>query len=221
MEELIIRQTILSKNKKSVVITLSDNTIWEFPMDVALKYSLQKGRTLTTQLLEEIIAEKRLYDAMMFALRKVNSSSKTKMQIKNLLLKEKYTEEETNYVIDTLEEKHIIDDNRYADNAVQYLKNKKMYGKLRIKMYLQHKGIEPDIIAQTIQNYFVDEEDDYVIAQRIFEKYKLKISRKSPMQRESYFVRALQRNGLSLSFASKFAKEAIRDGIVEENTKNN
>jgi len=219
MEELIIRQAILSKNKKSVVITLSNNTIWEFPIDVALKYSLQKDRILTTQLLEEIIAEKRLYEAMMFALRKANSSSKTKMEMKKLLLKHQFTEEETNYVIDALEEKHILDDTRFADNAVQFLKNKKMYGKIKIRIYLQNKGIDPNIIDQAIEKNFTGDED-YEVAQALLEKYKLRIARKLPKYREAYFIGVMYRNGFSPSYARKFVSDAIQNGIIEVNSDN-
>lgn len=220
MEELIVRKSIISKNKKSVVITFSNNSIYEFPMDVTLKYSLQSGRKLTSQMLEEIIAEKRIYDAMMFAWKKANSSSKTKKEIIKLLRKELYTQEEVDYVIDALEEKHIIDDNRFADNATQFLKNHKLYSKAKIKMYLKNKGIDELIIEDVLSQNFT-EEDDFTISRALYQKYKLRISRKSLEKRVPYFINVLQRNGFSFSFARKFILEVLNKEIYQFDSENN
>ncbi len=220
MEELIVRKSIISKNKKSVVITFSNNSIYEFPMDVTLKYSLQSGRKLTSQMLEEIIAEKRIYDAMMFAWKKANSSSKTKKEIIKLLRKELYTQEEVDYVIDALEEKHIIDDNRFADNATQFLKNHKLYSKAKIKMYLKNKGIDELIIEDVLSQNFT-EEDDFTISRALYQKYKLRISRKSLEKRTPYFINVLQRNGFSFSFARKFILEVLNKEIYQFDSENN
>lgn len=220
MEELIVRKSIISKNKKSVVITFSNNSIYEFPMDVTLKYSLQSGRKLTSQMLEEIIAEKRIYDAMMFAWKKANSSSKTKKEIIKLLRKELYTQEEVDYVIDALEEKHIIDDNRFADNATQFLKNHKLYSKAKIKMYLKNKGIDEIIIEDVLSQNFT-EEDDFTISRALYQKYKLRISRKSLEKRTPYFINVLQRNGFSFSFARKFILEVLNKEIYQFDSENN
>jgi regulatory protein len=93
----------------------------------------------------------------------------TEKQIREKLLKN-YSSETVDLTADWLFEREFIDDRRYAENSIRYMRESKKYGIIRIKNELKRKGISDDIIADITAD---DKETDYIstIAARIEKKH--------------------------------------------------
>jgi SOS response regulatory protein OraA/RecX len=87
-------------------------------------------------------------------------------------------------------------------------------------MYLKNKGVDELIIEDVLSQNFT-EEDDFTISRALYQKYKLRISRKSLEKRTPYFINVLQRNGFSFSFARKFILEVLNKEIYQFDSENN
>jgi regulatory protein len=93
----------------------------------------------------------------------------TEKQIGEKLTKN-YSPETVKLTLNWLIEREFIDDRKYAENRLRYLRESKKYGSLRIKNELKRKGVPDDIIADVMAD---DKERDYVaaIVERISKKH--------------------------------------------------
>lgn len=109
-------------------------------------------------------------------------------------LKEDYGEQAAGTAVDRLEELHLVDDERYAENyAAELLRRKKM-APSRIRQELQRRGIDRETAEFTVQALDFDAET--CIIELLQTKFRGKYTDEKGLRRT---VAALQRLGYSYS----------------------
>lgn len=93
--------------------------------------------------------EKLLARAFDYAAWHLSQAAKTEKQLRDSLASKGYTEEYIDHAIAQCYEYHYLDDSHYAQMFVESRKN--TYGKSRIKMDLQRKGIDKEEIDRIIE----------------------------------------------------------------------
>jgi regulatory protein len=118
-------------------------------------------------------------------------------------LGENYPPETIDKTIDWLTEREFLDDKKYAENRLDYLKRIKKYGIMRIKNDLKLKGVPDDIIKDVTR---FENETDYteIIKERILKKHSENLKSREGVAK---IYSSLMRYG----FLYKDIKKAISD----------
>lgn len=117
--------------------------------ELVLKYRLVSGKMINSDDFNNLSLEELSFKAYTKAVNYIGSSYKTKKQIEDNLVKNKYPKYAIDYAINRLIENNIINDLEYAHIYVNYLINEG-YGKIAIKHKLVEKGIDAKEILDDI-----------------------------------------------------------------------
>jgi SOS response regulatory protein OraA/RecX len=120
-------------------------------------------------------------------------------------------------VCDEFETAGYINDRRYALDKAKYLKESKKYGAGKIKEYLYQKGIPSDVINETLEDEFFEDEDGDLENMRglLKKKYGENLNRLDKSDRNAIqkAIHMLVRNG----YKYQEAKNAVFDMIEDKN----
>ena len=76
----------------------------------------------------------------------------TEKNLRDKLLRKGYSEELIASAVEKLKEAGLINDSRLMHSYSEYLAGKKLYGKARIKLELQKKGFERELIGEQFED---------------------------------------------------------------------
>lgn len=96
----------------------------------------------------------------------------TEKSLREKLLRKGFSEESINAAVDKLKEAGLINDARLMQSYSEYLADKKLYGKGRIKLELQKKGFDRQLISENL-NECVSEVDFKENCLKLIRKKKL------------------------------------------------
>lgn len=100
-----------------------------------------------------------------YALRLIEFRDRTKKELYDKLREKGYSENDIDDEIEFLKSYGYINDRRFAEHYTNDAINLKKWGKIRIRTELIRKGIDRDIIDDSIEEAFLDIEDDRVLSQ--------------------------------------------------------
>ncbi|HHU72145.1 MAG TPA: regulatory protein RecX [Clostridiales bacterium] len=158
--------TSIEKVNKSRVKVYIDGE-YAFPLynkDIIL-YQLEEGKELSVDLYESIKEEVVFYRSKLKAMSLLMTMDRTEFELRQKLQRLGYPHDVIDKTIAYLYSYGYIDDNRYASSHVNTRKYNK--SKLMLKMELLKKGIDKDVIEETIRvQYSSDEnsEDPEILA---------------------------------------------------------
>lgn len=95
-----------------------------------------------------------------YALKVIEFKDRTEKEIREKLTQKGYDENITEDEIAFLKDYGFINDLRYAQRFVSDAINLKKWGKARIRAELLRKGVDREIIDNTVEDAFIDVDDD-------------------------------------------------------------
>lgn len=131
------------------------------------KYHIEEGEELSESDYEEIltqIIDRRTRERALYFLK---FSSRTETELRQKLKAAFYPEESIRKAVGFLKEYHFVDDRKYAENYISVYGNKK--SRNEIKMLLQKKGIEREVISELLEKQ-VSEQGEEEKIRRLLEK---------------------------------------------------
>ncbi len=197
----------ISKKPGCCQIDLSNDEQAILSWEILNKYQIKKGFEISIEFLTEIKAESDFiraenYCSYLLARREYSSG-----MLKNKLFGKKYDAEISNAVISKLKRAKLVDDNRFAQLAVETILRNKPAGRSYLIAYLKSKYIPRDL-AETVVDKLLEDVDEKELAERVLKsrfrqylKFDLETAR-----RKAYNY--LSRRAISYG-ASKFAFEKI------------
>lgn len=127
--------------------------------DIIEEFGLKRGDEISKEELKGILDKsnfRRAYERAMYLLDyRDYSSEEMREKLYNTYPNEKLCSE----VMDKLVEKGFIDDERYAKNLARKLIEIKKYGEYKVRFEMRRKGIDEDLIEETIEDYDEDKLD--------------------------------------------------------------
>lgn len=213
MDEFRIVSLNLTRNKKEVFAVFDNNSHLKIPLDLALSNKLKKGKLISTEDYNKLQQEIRIFEAQRIAYSKATSSLKSRYQLKKILLIKGYNDEEIEIVLDKLDNLKVIDDEKFARIAYEYLATKKFYGDLKIQNYLRSRGI-PKMIIDKVVSELSQQIDQSEQIEKVYENNINKIKRKTPKNRIQYCYRMFKSYGYPTSVIKEFLR-SYRKFIVE------
>ena len=98
-----------------------------------------------------------------YALKVIEFKDRTEKEIREKLTQKGYDENITEDEIAFLKDYGFINDLRYAQRFVSDAINLKKWGKARIRAELLRKGVDREIIDNTVEDAFIDVDDDRLL----------------------------------------------------------
>lgn len=171
-------------------------------MDLITKYKLGVGSYVENNELDKILSEQELINAKQAAYNYVSYKSRSEHQIKEKLSSKGFTQDLIEDAIQFLYEFNLLDDRKFARSFVKSKIELKKYGKGRLKIELLKKGINKEIIEDTLNEVY-PEHDKYKMALELAEK-KYRIIRNKPKNKIYTSIKYfLQRQGFDWEVTKK------------------
>ena len=125
-------------------------------------FSIEKGKEITAQqyqgLLEEVVGKR----AKKRALHLLEQMDRTEKQLRDKLLANEYPQSCIDGAIAYVKGFHYLDDSRYASNYVRFSQEK--MSRVQMKQKLMQKGIASSVIANAIEEEYVADEMEQIMA---------------------------------------------------------
>ena len=152
--------TSIKKSKKGNILIYADNNYLASVLpEVFLKSGLKIGSYIDDEILESLNEEINLNKAKEKALRLLSFRAHSKHELKNTIknsLGEKYAEG----AAEKMENLGLINDKEFAFLYAKELFFKKLYSIKRVKYELTKKGVENNIIEETLSKIDINEEEN-------------------------------------------------------------
>jgi len=204
------------KKRSDRVSIFIDEEFWTgMSENLFLEIGINRGDIIDIDQREEI--EKRVIedDALGYALLSMSQKQFSENKLKEKLQDRGYSENVVLAVINRCVDLDIIDDKSLAEAAATYRKESGQYRK-KVAIKLKEIGIKDDLIEQTLDNVFFEDEAD--LAQQTLAKSKWG-GKRLDLKEQQKATMFLQRNGFSYQSAKKaVVKFALTD--EEEIAKN-
>jgi len=158
--------------------------------DTIVKFALKKDLFVTDEEFENILKHSNSNRIMSYALYLISKNSYSKKKLSDKLLSKGFLPEVIEKVIARFTELNYLNDEIYARNLAQYLKNK-MKGIYYIKNELKSHDIENNLISDILEDIFKDAEPYLEIIEIIKKRYP-KFNCKNPNDAKktaSFFLR--------------------------------
>ena len=171
--------------------------------EVILEYELLLNKDLTTKKLKEIEESNRYYDCYYQALRLINKKALTKKEVYLKLKDNDHDIEIINKVLNELEKQGYINDKVYSNS---YLNNKIItttHGPNRIRKELKDKGVNAEIIDDSLSNYTEEIEKEKI--EKIIRRQVNSNHNKS----NNYMIKKIRNELLSEGFRSDLVEEIL------------
>lgn len=174
MSKIITKIEAQKKKDSRVNIYINDEFAFGCSSELVYYHNLTKGKEIDIKELETIVEEDNYITAKSLGLKYVETSLKTEFQVREYLNKKEYSESIINRVINFLTEYKFIDDVYFANAFTkQYIRNQ---GKNNIRQKLLQKGINEEIIDDTLKEF--TREDEVSVALNLTEKKLITLSKK-------------------------------------------
>ncbi len=156
-----IEPQVKDKNRCSVYV---DGRFYcGIKLEVAIKYHLKAGMHVEKSQLDEIQLETEKSQAVDKAMTHLSATMKTERQMRDFLVKKRYTEAVCDYVIEKLQYYKFIDDYAYCRAYVNSVSGK---GKRAIEADLFKRKASRDAIDEALSDFTENEDDAYSLLQK-------------------------------------------------------
>lgn len=143
------------------IVCLENNENYKFSIDQIVKYDLKEDSDIDYIKLIEALYAENIKEAYNKALELLTLKDYTSFEIKTKLNKKGYDDDVIENVIYKLIEYNFINDERYANNYLNYSLKHKKHGKNKIIYSLRQKGIDKSILNNL--NFDNDKEYEYAL----------------------------------------------------------
>jgi regulatory protein len=197
----------------SLIDDVGNNMELELSMDLVVREQLNKNMEINDMLYEQLISEQRSIDAKQIAFNYISYKKRTKKQVIDKLKQKGFTENEVNLTIEYLDNNNLLDDEKYEKSFVKDILLTKKIGKNKVFNILYEKGVDREIIVNTLNKYFPNDslETAIIVAER---KYNLIKNKPIEKIKQSLFNHLLLKG-----FSFEEAKETINIVITKNLSK--
>jgi regulatory protein len=182
-----------------VLIVFNTGEFLRLSLDLVLKHQLLKGKALDEQSYNLIQKENELIKGKNYAHNYCSQRIRSEKEVRTALSRRGYDKVVINQIIIFLKEFNFLNDENFAKMALNYYRNKRNYGTSRIRLELQKKGINKNIIENILSNENISPEHELEQAHKIIEKKMRIINSKVGIKKMVYIMQLLNTRGFSVS----------------------
>ena len=200
----IITKIEEQKNKKRVNIFVDDAFFCGLNKETAVIFRLKVGNEIEESKLQDAIFESEVKSAFEKASEYLGLRMHTKKELFDKLLKKGYQKDVIAKAIEKLEEYRYVDDGLFSKH---FITENKRYSKRVLELKLREKGVNTEIIGDSIDEYTSDE-DEYDLCLKQAEKY---VKSKDMTKEGAYqkMVASLVRKGFEFDMIKSVSKKVL------------
>ncbi len=162
-----ITEISVQKNNKNRYNLFVDNEFFcGISIETIIKNHLKIGLIVETNKLKDIIFDDEKQQALTKAIEYISKALKTKMQLKEYLIKKAYSDEIVWFCKEKLKEYNYIDDKEYSKRYIEC--SSKTQGKRLIEYKLMMKGVKKEDIENAYSRVDIDQNEN---AKFVAQKY--------------------------------------------------
>lgn len=197
---MVIKQIRLKKGTNFCWLTIDSGEYFKIHVDLIVKYRLKAEIEISEEEFETILNEQNIIDGIQYGINKLSYGIDSIANFRNKLKLKEYSNHSIDVIINRLKESGYLDDGKFAIQYINFLKDKKKYGKIRIIQQLRKKGVNEQIINDSISQVEFDDEDLDDIIKLSQKKLRL-ISGKSIEKQKQSILLFLKNKGYSYQVA--------------------
>lgn len=154
----ITQITVQTKNKKRCNLFVDGEFFAGVSIESILKNGLKVGQIVDAKDLMNLLQENERSEALSKAADYISKALKTKMQVKDYLVRKGYSEEVAWYCVDKLKEYNYIDDQEYSKRYIESVS--KNQGKKLTAYKLMAKGVKKEDIECAYEQTDIDAKEN-------------------------------------------------------------
>ena len=142
---------------------------------------------------------------------------RSKKEVERKLKEKKISGENIVSIISLLEKNNYLNDREFTLNWVKYRMENRPSGRRSLEYELREKGIDSEIIKDSLDEVYTGEFDEYEVAVRLAEK-KIASLRKKKMEYNAFkrgIFSYLQRKGFSFSLIERVMSDLLHTEPIE------
>ncbi len=140
----------LQKKGKKVLITFEDGNEINIFYEIIVKYGLRKQDEIDETLKNKLISENEIFKIRDSSFRYLTLRDHSVYELKNKLLKKKYSKIFVLRILEELKEKNYLNDERFTEKFIREKLYQKKFGINKIKAELFRKGIDRKTIEKML-----------------------------------------------------------------------
>ncbi|NGP89308.1 regulatory protein RecX [Fodinibius halophilus] len=192
----VISSISVQKKKKDRYSIFVDG---EFLLGVAeqtlLKFNLKKGIEVTPALFRKLQREEGRFAVKAYMLKLLGRREHARKELYNKAYRKEYPQQVINDVLDELQEKGFLDDERFAQKFAADKSNLSKWGPAKIKSHLYKKGISNTVAERSIQQAFEGTDLKQTFLDLVLKRKKRFLREEDPYKRKKKMVDHLARKG--------------------------
>ncbi len=207
----IINIKIKTKKSNNYIIELSNGKSLEIPIDIILKYNLEKHMLITEDICNKLNQEINLIKCKEIAYKFATYKPRSIKQIRDKLIENNFKENEILLTFEFLKKYNLIDDFDYSRKFIlNYILTKRV-GQRKIEYELLLKGISKEIVNKAINKFYPNNKvKEFIILE--IKKKKNQILRKEKEKQYIYIYNYLSNKGFYIdSNLKEFIKFQIKN----------
>jgi len=202
MSKTITQIAVQQKRKNRCSVFINDEYAFGLDQDIVLQFGLKKGDVLTDQQIEEILLNEEKKKAKDRALNFLSYRDRSEKEIRTKLNGIGYEDNIIEWVIGELKRLKFLDDERFAQGYAQTQMITRPMGEYFLKRELKQKGIDSELIDQTIEKVY-EEKDQFSVAKELAQQRKSRYKDLGELKAKKRVSDFLLRRGFSWDVVSE------------------
>ena len=182
------------KNRRSIF--LDDGSVFGISEDVFFSIPVQIGDTLTDQELDDILVADYQQKILDFALNLLSYRMRSKVELMHRLKRKKFNEDGIYSVMEKLETKGYVDDQKFARAFAREKVRRKLIGPMALTSEFSFHRLDPDILEYTLKKTY-DEFPEHTLMDQLLAKRRVPMNKPLNITEKKNAVNALRNKGFS------------------------
>ena len=180
------------KNRRSIF--LDDGSVFGVSEDVFFSIPVHIGDTLTEQKLEEILGADYQQKIMDVALNLLSYRMRSKAELMRRLKRKSFNEDGIYAVMEKLETKGYVDDQKFARVFAREKVRRKLIGPMALRSEFSVHGLDPDILEHTLKQTY-DEFSEHTLMGQLLAKRRIPMNKTLDLKEKKNVVNTLRNKG--------------------------
>ena len=162
------------KNRRSIF--LDDGSVFGVSEDVFFSIPVQIGDTLTDRKLDNILVADNQQKILDFALNLLSYRMRSKVELMHRLKRKKFNEDGIYSVMEKLETKGYVDDQKFAWAFAREKVRRKLIGPMALRSEFSVHMLDPDILEYTLKKTY-DEFPEHTLMNQLLKKRRVPMNK--------------------------------------------
>ena len=182
------------KNRRSIF--LDDGSVFGVSEDVFFSIPVQIGDTITDRELDNILVADNQQKILDFALNLLSYRMRSKAELMHRLKRKKFNEDGIYFVMEKLETKGYLDDQKFAQAFAREKVRRKLIGPMALRSEFSVHMLDPDILEYTLKKTY-DEFPEHNLMDQLLKKRKVPMNKPLDIKEKKNAVNTLRNKGFS------------------------